>query len=324
MQYFENVDNRRTQPRPLLEFKKTGERTMDRLDALKVFCAVVEAGGFSKAADRLGISTSSVTNQIGALETHFKARLLNRTTRSMSLTDEGRHCHEHALRLLADMDELESHLQHASQAPRGGLRVDMPGLISREIVAPALPQFLAAYPDITLRLTASDRLVDMVEEGIDVLLRIGALQNSNLIARPVLRTRYVCCAAPAFLERHGRPRRPEDLAGFACLNFLYPKSRLVRPWLFQHDGKVFSHTPQGRVATDHIDSLVGAACAGAGIVQALSVSVSAHLASGALLPLLVDYAAPGPDVSVLYQQKHHRAAKVGVFVDFLEHLFQKV
>jgi len=296
---------------------------MDRLEALKVFCAVVESGGFSKAADRLGISTSSVTNQVGALEAHFKTRLLNRTTRSMSLTDEGRHCHDYALRLIADMDELESHLQHAGQSPRGTLRVDLPGLISRDIVSPQLPRFLAAYPDIRLRLSASDRFIDMVEEGVDVLVRIGPLQNSNLVARTIAHTRYVCCASPAFVAQHGLPQRPEELDALPCLNFVYPKSQLVRPWLFQHEGKLFSHTPQGKLATDHIDTLIGAALAGAGVIQALSVSLDAHLAGGNLVPLLADYGAAGPDVSALYQQKHLRAARVGVFVDFIERLFQK-
>lgn len=295
---------------------------MDRLDALKVFCAVVEAGGFSKAADRLGISTSSVTNQVVALEAHFHSKLLNRTTRSMSLTDEGRHCYEHALRLLDDMGDLENQLQHASQVPKGSLRVDMPGIISRQYVAPALPGFMAAYPAISLRMTAGDRHIDMVEEGVDVLLRIGQLQSSNLIARTVLKTHYVCCAAPAFIERHGMPATPEEVNALPCLNFLYPKSRLVRPWLFQREGKLYSHTPQGVLAMDHIESLIEAAVAGCGVVQALSLSVKAPLARGELVPLLTAFSAAGPDVSLLYQQKHHRAAKIRVFAEFIDNLFR--
>lgn len=301
---------------------------MDRLDALKVYCAVVETGGFSKAADKLGISTSSVTNQVVGLETHFGVKLLNRTTRSMSLTAEGRQCYEHALRLLGDMSELEGSLQDATQTARGILRVDMPGIIGRLFIAPALPRFLAAYPEITLKMTAGDRMIDMVEEGVDVLIRIGELPNSNLIAKTVCRTRYVTCASPDFLRRHGSPQTPENLAAFPCLNFMYPKSRQVRPWVFQHagdgetGGESFMHTPQGGVAMDHVESLIEVAKAGGGIAQHLSVSLAEPLRTGALVPLLEEWQAAGPDVSVLFQQKHHRAAKIKVFVEFVETVFR--
>lgn len=295
---------------------------MDRLDALKVFCSVVDAGGFSRAADRLGISTSSVTNQVAALEAHFGVKLLHRTTRSMSLTDEGRQCYENALRLLGDMDELQEALRHSNQTPSGLLRADMPNIIAERIVAPALPKFLLAYPEITLRMTANDRLVDMVEEGIDVLVRIGNLPESNLIAQTLARTVYVCCASPDYLARRGMPQSPEDLAGFECLNFIYPKSRRFRPWFFRSGERVASLALRGTFGTDHVETLVEAATAGAGIIQVLSLSVQEQIASGALVPLLRDYTAPGPDVAVLFQQRHLRAAKVKAFVDFLQQTFR--
>lgn len=294
---------------------------MDRLDALKVFCAVVDAGGFSKAADKLGLSTSSVTNQVAALEAHFRSRLLNRTTRSMSLTDEGRQCYEHALLLIDGMGQLESGLRQTAGTPGGVLRVDLPSSISRNLVAPALPRFIAAYPEIALRMTVSDRLIDMVDEGVDVMVRIGEPADSNLVARRLLAMQYVCCASPAFVARHGTPETPDDLARFACLNFLYPKSRQVRPWLFQRGAEPYAQTPAGVIAFDHIESMIAAAQAGCGIVQALSVSVAALIADGSLVPLLRDWAAPGPGLWVLTQARHHRAAKVKVFVDFLAGLF---
>lgn len=294
---------------------------MDRLDALKVFCTVVESGSFTKAADKLGISTSSVTNQVLSLEGHFKVKLLNRTTRSMSLTDEGRRCYEQALQLIGDMAELEGGLQDSAQMPSGTLRVDMPGILARLYVAPALPRFLAAYPGISLKMTASDRIIDMVEEGVDVLIRIGKLQNSGLIAKTVGKTEYVTCASPEFLRLHGTPATPDDLSNFACLNFLYPKSRQVRPWVFQRDGDAFTRTSVGRLSMDHVDSLIEAGVEGAGIIQHLSVSLRGPLNSGALVPVLQSWQAPGPDVSVIFQQKHHRAAKVKAFVEFVERLF---
>jgi LysR family transcriptional regulator for bpeEF and oprC len=295
---------------------------MDRLDALKVFCAVVDAGGFSRAADKLAISTSSVTNQVLALEAHFKIKLLHRTTRRMSVTDEGRQCYEMALALLGDMNELETNMLDSNQNPRGSLRVDMPNIISRLYVAPALPAFLAAYPDIRLRMTAGDRMIDMVEDGVDVLIRIGELQNSNLIAKTVLKTKYICCASPAYLAAHGQPETPEQLSNFVCLNFLYPKSRKVRQWMFEREGQQFPFTPRGVLEMDHVESLVEAAKAGCGIVQHLSLSVEEPIRTGALVPILEQWSVPGPDVSVVYHQRHHRAAKVKVFVDFVEQLFK--
>lgn len=295
---------------------------MDRLDALKVFCAVVDSGGFSRAAARLAISTSSVTHQVGLLEAHFGVKLLNRTTRSMSLTDEGRRCVEQARRLLAEMEDLEAGLSDALQEARGGLRIDMPGILAQRYVAPALPRFLAAHPQLSVRLTASDRLIDMVEEGVDVMLRIGALPDSALVGRSIFKNRYICCAAPDFIARHGRPEHPDDLDRLPCLNFIYPKSRQLRPWTFERDGRQFSATPRGALAMDHVDSLIETARQGGGIVQHLSVSLAAELRSGALLPLLEAWQAPGPDVSVLYPQRHQRAAKVKVFVDFVEQVFR--
>ncbi|MBA5637464.1 LysR family transcriptional regulator [Duganella sp. LX20W] len=294
---------------------------MDRLEALKVFCAVVETGAFARAAQRLGVSTSSVTNQVAALEAHFQVRLLNRTTRSMSLTDEGRRCYEQALRLVGDMGELESSLRESAQTPSGTLRVDLPGILARLYLAPALPRFLAAYPDLTLKVTASDRMIDMTEEGVDVLVRIGTPQDTGLVAKTVGRTAYVTCASSDFLQRHGTPSAPDALADYACLNFLSPKSRQVRPWLFQRDGAVFPATPAGRVAMDHVDTLVEAAMAGAGIVQHLSVSLREPLRSGALVPVLQAWQAPGPDIVVIFPPRHLRAAKVNAFVAFAAQLF---
>jgi LysR family transcriptional regulator, regulator for bpeEF and oprC len=201
---------------------------------------------------------------------------------------------------------------------RGTLRVNMPGLVSRLYVAPALPCFLARHPDLAVEASASDRMLDMVEEGYDVLLRLGDVGDPRLVARPLLATRFVCCAAPAFLERHGTPASVQELAGFACLHFILPRTRRLRAWQFA-DGQVL--TPPARAAFDHVDSLLEACKAGAGIGQFLSLSVAAELRSGALVPLLADCQAPGPTLTALYQQRHQRAAKVQAFVDFLAQVF---
>uniref|UniRef100_UPI00374D7703 substrate binding domain-containing protein n=1 Tax=Undibacterium sp. TaxID=1914977 RepID=UPI00374D7703 len=201
---------------------------------------------------------------------------------------------------------------------------DMPSIISRQYVAPALPRFMAAYPDITLKITVGDRNIDMVEEGVDVLIRIGELPSSNLIAKSICKTSYICCAAPAFLEKHGVPAHPEELVQFPCLSFLKPNSRQLRPWIFEKDGEKLQHLPQALLAMDHVESLIEAAKAGAGIVQHMSVSVAEPIRAGLLVPILKDWSPPGPDVSVLFQQQHHRAAKIRAFVEFAEGLFAKI
>lgn len=294
---------------------------MDRLDMLRVFCAVVEAGAFSRAAEKLSMSTSSVTNHVAALEAHFKVRLINRTTRSMSLTEEGRQCHAQALRLLADMGELEAGLRESGNTPAGVLRIDLPSVISRQYVAPALPAFLRRYPEIELRITVSDRMIDMVEEGIDVLVRIGELPDSGLVARKLASTAYVCCAAPSFLQQYGWPQSPESLDQFACLGFLNPRTRMVRPWRFSHGGVDSSHIPRGLVMMDHVESMIEAGKAGCGIIQQMSVSLSPALRNGELVPVLPEWQAAGPDIFALYQPARRETAKVKVFVDFLREIF---
>lgn len=201
------------------------------------------------------------------------------------------------------------------------MRVDLPGIIGNMIVAPALPIFLRKYPDITLRMTANDRLVDMVEDGIDVLVRIGNLPDTHLVAQTLAQTRYVCCAAPAYLAQHGIPQSPDDLLSLDCLNFVYPKSRRIRPWFFQHGEQVSSMALRGVFGTDHVTTLIETAAAGAGIIQVLSLSVQKQIEAGVLVPVLAEWTAPGPDVAVLFQQRHLRAAKVKVFVDFLHQVF---
>lgn len=291
---------------------------MDKLEAMRVFCAVVEGGGFSRAAEKLGMSPSSVTMHVASLESHFRVKLLHRTTRSMSLTSEGIVCHQHALRMLADMAELESQLHEAADVPSGTLRIDMPGLISRLYVSPALPRFLTQYPEITLRMTVSDRLVDMVEEGIDILIRIGNVSDSGLVARPLMQTKLVCCASPAFLRQHGVPQAPDSLSGFPCLGFMLPKLRRFRPWLFKGANEF---VPDTRISSDHVDSLIELCKAGGGIAQFLSLSVNDALGRGELVPVLEAWQADGPVVHALFQQRHQRAAKVRAFVDFLTALF---
>jgi len=294
---------------------------MDRLDALRVFCTVVEQGGFSRAADRLGISTASVTKQVSSLERHFHVRLLNRTTRNVSLTDDGRQCYEQALQLLGEMRDLEDMLRQGESTATGVLHIDMSTVISRLYIAPALPGFLKSHPGLRIKATVSDHNIAMAEEGVDVLIRIGELADSNFIARTLCQTQYLCCASPDYLKRHGVPDTPEDLARFDCLNYLKLHSGLPRAWQFTRDGQMFSYLPPARLAFNHPESLVDAARSGGGIIQLLSVSVLPAIRAGELVPVLQDAAAPGPPVSAMYQQRALHTAKIKAFVDFATDLF---
>jgi LysR family transcriptional regulator for bpeEF and oprC len=225
------------------------------------------------------------------------------------------------VKLLREAEELEETMRDLSAAPSGMLHVDMPTIFSNRIVAPALPQFARDYPEISVRLTANDRFVDMVDEGIDVLVRVGNLGDSRLVAQMLATTQWISCAAPDYVLRNGRPTSLEELAGLSCLNFIYPKSGRFRPWTFLRDERLITIMPRGRIATDHIEGLVEAAVAGGGVIQALSISVQDEIANGLLVPLLEEFTAPGPDVNVLFQQRHLRAARVKVFVDFLHQTF---
>ncbi len=297
---------------------------MDRLESLHVFCRVVELNSFSRAADQLHLSNASITNHIAALESHFGVRLLNRTTRRLSLTDDGRGCYERAQRLLGEMAELEDALQGARLQPKGILRIDIPTAIGRIYIAPALPRFAALYPELSLRVHVTDRDLDIVDERADVVIRMGELKDSNMVARLIYQSRSLCCAAPSFLQRHGAPATPHDLPPLPCLGFIQPNSREIVPWTFNKDDEEFTFTPQASIAINHAESLIHAATTGAGIVQLLSSSLNPPIQTGQLVPILQDWSSAGPPVYVVYPQNRHLSPKVRAFVDFVSELFAQI
>ncbi|MFL9927312.1 LysR family transcriptional regulator [Herbaspirillum lusitanum] len=296
---------------------------MDRLDAMKVFCTVVETGGFSKAAEKLGVSTSSVTNQVAGLESLFNIKLLNRTTRSMSVTEEGQRCYDTAQQLLADMSMLEDELTHSHATPKGTLHVGMSNVAARQYIGPELPRFMAMYPEIKLRLTVSDHLVDMVEAGIDVLIRVGHAPNANMVAKQIMETSFICCAAPSYLEKYGWPDTPDKLGEYQCLNFISPNTGQLRTWVFEKDGQRIEHLPQAAAAADHVETLIEMAKAGGGLIQQLSPALLPYIRTGALVPILREWEMPAESVWVLFPPRHHRAAKVKAFVDFVQDPFNR-
>lgn len=296
--------------------------SIDRFEALRVFCRIVEIGSFSRTAKQLEMSNSSVTNHLSHLEKHLGVRLLNRTTRTLSLTDEGRACYEQARDLLDGLGEMEDNLRGAKLVPKGILRVDVPTAIGRLYIAPALPRFIALYPEITVKMTLGDRVIVPEEGGVDVSVRIGDVKDSGRVAKTIHCSRYVCCASPEVLAKHGVPAVPEDLARYPQLGFLQPTSGQPVPWFFARNDVASEQMPDARIWINHAESLIDAAISGGGVIQLLSLSLQPYIEKGALVPILADWSAPGPTISAIYPPSRHQPAKISAFVRFLSELFE--
>jgi DNA-binding transcriptional LysR family regulator len=293
---------------------------VDRLSAIQVFAQVVESGSFAKAAERLGLSTSAASRHVAELETHLQTRLLNRTTRRVSLTESGRAFYERAVQLLADLQEAEQEASSAAVVPRGTIRLTTSVNFGVRHVAPAIAAFLAAYRDVRFDVSLADRVVDLVEEGFDLAIRIGAPGADNLVARKLGETRLVPCASPAYLARHGAPKTPQELAGHNCFTYEYVTPRNV--WRFrdragnEHDVRV-----SGTLHSNNGDLLAEAAALDAGIVFEPAFIVGPEVRAGRLVPLLQDFVPPPVPIYAVYPSRKHLSAKVRRFVEFLVERF---
>jgi len=294
---------------------------MDRLLAMQVFIAVVEAGSFSLAARRLKLSNATVSTLIRNLEAHLGVRLINRTTRRMHLTDDGAAYFERCRRILAQVEETETALARSRELPHGLLRVDLPTAFGRLYFIPAMPGFLDRYPDLQIMVTMTDRRADLIEAGVDAAVRIGALEDSSLVARRLYDAHYIACASPEFLERYGEPKSPRDLERFRCLGFYSMHTEQVIPWRFERNGATHTHKPDGRININSADALVEAARYGEGIIYLLDLSTSRALAAGELKAVLSDWNTPTQPLSVVYPQTRHLSAKVRAFADFVASMF---
>jgi len=293
---------------------------MDRLAAIEAFVTVAECGSFSQAAERLHASKSVISRQVGALEAELGARLLHRTTRALTLTEAGRSYLERATRILADLAEANASVGQLQAAPRGRLRVNAPVSFGFLHLAPALPDFLARYPDVAVELTMNDRFVDLVDEGFDVAVRIGKLEDSSLVARKLAPMRRIVGAAPAYLAQRGTPASPDDLTAHECLCYtnLGPSQewRFVRP-----DGRAWPVEVRGRLHANNGDALRAAALRGFGIAVLPSFLVGRDVQSGALVSVLEDYMPQDSALYAVYPHARHLSPKVRAFVDFLAERF---
>jgi len=289
---------------------------LDRLTAIQVFAQVVEAGSFAKAAERLGLSTSATSRQVAELEAHLQARLLNRTTRRVSLTESGRAFYERAVQLLADLGEAEAEASSAAVVPRGTIRLTTSVNFGVRHVAPAIAEFLRRHPEVRFDVSLSDRVVDLVEEGFDLAIRVGTPGADNLVARRLGETRLVPCASPDYLARHGAPSTPEELARHNCFTYEYVSPRQV--WRFRdRAGAERTVRVSGSLHSNNGDLLAEVAAHGAGIVFEPAFIVGPDVRAGRLVPLLQEFVPPPVPIFALYPSRKHLSAKVRRFVEFL-------
>ncbi len=296
---------------------------MDRLMALQAFARVVELGGFTKAADSLQLSKTTVSDLVQSLEKHLGVRLLQRTTRRVTVTPDGAAFHERCVQILADLDDAEAAVMQARVAPKGRLRVDMPGGLARLFVIPRLPAFLARYPELRLELGMGHRPVDLLEEGIDCVVRFGVQPDSSLVARRVGTMTSVCCASPEYLREHGIPRAPEELSAHRCVNYVSNRTGRILDWEFARDGQKVQLTLDGVLAVYDHDAYLVAGLMSFGIVKIANYMARPYLESGQLIEVLTDWTAEQVPISVLYPQSRHLSAKVRIFVDWVSELIQQ-
>jgi DNA-binding transcriptional LysR family regulator len=290
---------------------------MDSFAELGVFTRVVEAHSFTSAARSLGITPSGVSRAISRLERRLGLRLLQRTTRSLSLTDDGAAYYERCKKIMVDLEDAESVLARSRSVPRGRLRIDAPTVLGRFVLGPGLPSFLATYPELAIDFTVRDQVIDPIAEGIDVTLRMAALRDSELVSRNVGEMRMVCAGAPRYFAKHGRPKHPDDLRAHSTLGFLTGGGTL--PWRFKHDRELVL---QGRLHTSSADARRAAAIAGVGLIQVYAFHIADDLAKGRLETVLVDYERPPQPVWALYAQQRAATPKIRVFLEWIAERIQ--
>jgi len=291
---------------------------VDRFDNMRVFAKVVESGSFTGAAARLSISASMVSQHVKELEERLGARLLNRTTRKVSLTETGRAYYERCTRLLADLEETEQAVSDMHAAPRGELRVNATPTFGILQLAPAIADFTARFPAISVELMLSNRMADLIEESLDVAVRVGLVPDSSLIARQLAPCRMVVCGAQSYFEKHGIPRTPVDLTNHNCLTVAVTGLSYYRMWrLTAPDGTALNLSPIGNLRSNSGAVLKVAALAGHGLVCLPTYLVGDALQSGRLVTVLDGYTAPPLTLRALYPHNRHLSAKVRAFVDFL-------
>ncbi|HTT38244.1 MAG TPA: LysR substrate-binding domain-containing protein [Burkholderiales bacterium] len=296
---------------------------MDRFDAMRAYVQIVDSGSYTKAARQLNQHKATLSQQIRQLEDQLGARLLTRTTRSVAPTDEGMAYYQHACAILQQIDEVETQLRKGTSAPAGHLRVNVPVAMGRLVFAPEIRSFLERHPKITVELGCSDRSVDLIREGIDCVLRGGALADSRLAARRVGDLRFVLCAAPRYMDDHGSPDRPEDLARHHQIGFVLASTGKVRPLQLMRDGRTVELGVPARFVTTDSAAALSAGLEGLGIIQLAEFVASHYLTSGALVPVLPGWQSPSLPLHLVTPTTRKRTARVQAFMDWAHALLSR-
>jgi LysR family transcriptional regulator for bpeEF and oprC len=295
---------------------------MDRLKAMQTFVRIVEANSFTKAAETLNLPRAALTATMQNLESFLGIKLLQRTTRRLSLTPDGADYFRQCVDILGAVDAAESAFRGTNAAkPKGKLRIDLPGTLGRRLVMPRIAEFQHAYPEIELVLSLTDRVVDVVQEGIDCALRVGHLQDSALVGRQIGQMRFVTCAAPAYLERHGVPRTLEELRTHRAVLHFSGRTGRAFDWDFQVDGRVAKVDMAGAISVNDADAYLICALQGLGLAQAGAYQVRGHLLAGELAEVLADWPPTPMPISLLYPQGRMAMPKVRVFADWIAGVF---
>jgi len=293
---------------------------MDRFDAMRAFVQVVESGSYTQAALQLNLHKATVSQQIQQLEDRLGARLLTRTTRSVKPTEEGLAYHAHACAILQQVDEAETLLRKGTSAPAGHLRVNVPVAMGRLVFAPEIRGFLDRYPKITLELGCTDRTVDLVQEGVDCALRGGHLPDSRLSARRIGDLRFVLCAAPHYIDRHGLPGTPEALAHHQQIGYVLASTGKVRPVSLTREGRTLAFDVPSRLVTTDSAAALSAGLDGLGIIVLAEFVASHHLSSGALVRVLPGWHCPSLPLHWVTPTTRKRTARVQAFMDWAQAL----
>lgn len=295
---------------------------MDYYFCMRAFARIVEHGSFARAADSLEISRPTATTAVAQLEKRLGVRLLHRTTRRLSVTDDGRTFYERCVRILGDVAETEDLLSSARASPRGLLRVSTPNSFVHLVFFSALPRFLARYPELNVEVVLTDRAVNLVEEGIDCAVRgVDLPGDSTLVARQVTSVRLVTCAAPAYLAARGTPLSVADLERHNCVRFISPSTGRTVDWRFQRGGEHIAFTPRGNLGVTSLEAAAAAALNGIGIAQVPDALVILPQWAGGLRPILEDSVALAPPLKVVYPSNRYLTAKVRAFADFVSEIF---
>jgi len=290
---------------------------MNKLELLRTFVRVSELSSFTLAGENLGLPRSTVSEHVQALEALLGTRLLQRTTRKVQATQDGLVLYERSKDLLSHMDEIEGLFRQDEASLAGRIRIDMPNILARRVVMPRLPQFMDRHPNLELEISSTDRRVDLLSEGFDCVLRVGAQPDQSVVARHLCDVSMINCASPAYLERYGVPQTLEDLAQHRLVHYVGVLGSRSEGFVYEENGQIRRVAMAGSVTVNSTDAYEAACLGGFGIVQVPNTGLRSHLQTGELVAVLPQYNAPAMAVSLLYARQRHLPLRVRAFMDWL-------